>query len=262
MAEACFHRRQVSALYVTRGQRRNFAGRISVEANMIKVILWDIDGTLLDFEMAEKYALRMCFCEFGIGECTDEMLSRYGSINSRYWGALERGEIEKEKVLTGRFEEFFRGEGIRTDAAAFNERYQDLLGDKVFFHDGGYELVSTLKGKVKQYAVTNGTSRAQNRKLEKSGLKELLDGAFISDRIGADKPDTAFFDEVRKQIGQYENNEIMIIGDSLTSDIQGGNRAGILCCWYNPGKKENHYGFKVDLEVQDLREIIPFITGV
>lgn len=228
---------------------------------MIKVILWDIDGTLLNFEKAERYALKTCFREFGLGECTDELLAVYGKINTRYWGALERGEITREKVLTGRFEEFFRCRHLKADAAAFNGRYQELLGEKVFFNDDGYELVKCLKGQVRQYAVTNGTFLAQTRKLEKSGLDELLDGAFISDQIGADKPDTVFFDAVRRQIGPYEDNEILIVGDSLTSDIQGGNRAGILCCWYNPGQKENCQGYKVDLQIRSLREILPFIAG-
>lgn len=223
---------------------------------MIKVILWDIDGTLLNFEKAERYAIRKCFSLFGLGECTDEMLAEYSQINRKYWEKLERGELSKPEVLKGRFLEFFaleRPAFEKTDA--FNGEYQQQLGEAVFFQDDGYELVKRLKVHVKQYAVTNGTYTAQKKKLEKSGLGELLDGVFISDKVGAEKPSGEFFDAVRAQIGHYEGNEIMIVGDSLTSDIQGGNNAGILCCWYNPQGAGNDKGLRVDYDIADLRQV-------
>lgn len=161
---------------------------------MIKVILWDIDGTLLNFKKSEKYAIRTCFSMFGLGECTDEMLARYSEINHGYWKRLEAGMITKQEVLHGRFEEFFRSEGISSDKVKeFNDEYQMRLGDKAFFNDNGYQIVLDLKKEVKQYAVTNGTYVAQTRKLEKSGLDSLLDGVFISDQIGYEKPDVRFF---------------------------------------------------------------------
>jgi len=226
------------------------------EAAVIKVILWDIDGTLLNFEKAEKYAIRKCFSLFGLGECTDEMLAGYSIINRKYWEKLERGELSKPEVLKGRFEEFFALERPAFEKVeAFNEAYQQQLGEEVFFQDDGYELVKRLKTCVKQYAVTNGTFTAQKKKLEKSGLGELLDGVFISDKVGAEKPDIAFFDAVRAQIGPYKRDEVMIVGDSLTSDMQGGNNAGILCCWYNPRGSRKEKELRIDYEIADLRQV-------
>ena len=74
---------------------------------MIKTLLWDIDGTLLDFSKAEEYGIRKCFEVFSLGECTDEMLKDYSKINRSYWERLERGELTKSEVLVGRFCEFF-----------------------------------------------------------------------------------------------------------------------------------------------------------
>lgn len=108
---------------------------------------------------------------------------------------------------------------------------------------------------MKQFAVTNGTSQAQERKLKKSGFDKLLDGIFISDRIGIEKPNIGFFQHVWDRIGEYKKDEIMIIGDSLTSDMQGGNNAGILCCWYNPGNNRNTSGLKIDFEISSLNEV-------
>ena len=117
-------------------------------------------------------------------------------------------------------------------------------------------LVKRFKERgIKQYAVTNGTLVAQQRKLKLSGLDLLLDGVFISDVIGIEKPNIGFFDAVWAEIGSYEKDEVVIVGDSLTSDIQGGNNAGILCCWYNPKGYENAEGLRIEYEVKDLREI-------
>ena len=223
---------------------------------MIKVLLWDIDGTLLNFLAAEKAAMKKCFEVCGIGECTDEMIERYSKINRKYWEMLERGEITKPQVLIGRFEEFFESEGVVTDCATeFNKEYQVRLGDTICFCDNGYEIVKSLKGRVKQYAVTNGTKVAQDKKLAKSGLIELFDAVFISEEIGVEKPGVGFFEKVWERIGRYEADEVMIIGDSLTSDMQGGNNAGILCCWYNPKGAVNYMGVRVDYEIDNLQKV-------
>ena len=116
--------------------------------------------------------------------------------------------------------------------------------------------VVTPDGKVKQYAVTNGTKVAQQRKLERSGLNRLLDGVFISEDLGIEKPGIGFFHRVWEQIGQFDPYEVMIVGDSLTSDIQGGNNAGILCCWFNPKGKENATKLRIDYEIKDLTQIL------
>ena len=223
---------------------------------MFKVILWDIDGTLLNFLRAEHAAIRKCFEIFNLGECTDEMIARYSLINKKYWERLERGEISKQEVLEERFKEFFIQENIPTECVVdFNKEYQIRLGDTIFFNDNGYELVKALKGRVKQYAVTNGTKVAQDRKLDRSGLKELFDGVFISEDIGIEKPNVGFFDYVWTQIGEYDKDEVMIVGDSLTSDMQGGNNAGIVCCWYNPGLLTNEKGLMIDHEITDLQQL-------
>ena len=224
---------------------------------MKKIILWDIDGTLLNFLEAEKCAIRKCFEIFGLGECSDEMLSEYSLINKKYWEILERKEMTKPEILVARFVDFFSLYGLNTDVAeAFNKEYQLQLGETICFNDNGYELVKKLKGTYKQYAVTNGTKVAQDKKLTKSGLIDLFDGVFISDVIGFEKPSKEFFIPVFEELKEYNKEEILIVGDSLTSDIQGGNNVGIATCWYNPDKKENDKGVKIDFEIDDLNKLV------
>ena len=223
---------------------------------MIEILLWDVDGTLLSFTEAERAAIRTCFRSFGLGECTDEMVARYSAINARYWLRLENGEMTKEEILRGRFLEFFSLEGIdfhRVDE--FNREYQMRLGDTICYNDDSLALISRLRGRVRQYAVTNGTVTAQKRKLEKSGLGALFDGVFISDQVGAEKPSPDFFRAVLEAVGPAEKDRIMIVGDSLTSDIRGGVNAGIVTCWYNPRGERNASGLRPDHEIRDLRRV-------
>ena len=223
---------------------------------MIRTILWDVDGTLLDFLAAESAAVKACFRRFGLGECSDEMVARYSRLNVSYWERLETGELTKSQVLRGRFEDFFAAEGIAFDRIdEFNAAYQLSLGDTICYIDDSYELVASLRGRVKQYAVTNGTVTAQEKKLARSGLGALFDGVFISSRVGFEKPSSEYFERVFAAIGPVVKRETMIVGDSLTSDIRGGNNAGIVTCWYNPHGKVNDRGVRVDYEIRDLHEV-------
>ena len=223
---------------------------------MIKVILWDMDATLLDFLAAEKAAIRTCFEIYGLGECTDEMIERYSKINRRYWEMLERGEMSKPEILVKRFQEFFVSEGIETDCEKeFNSSYQIALGDTICFRDDSYRLVEKLKDDYRQFIVTNGTFVAQERKLKKSGFGQLVEEVFISELIGHEKPAVGFFDHVSEKIGEYKKEEVMIVGDSLTSDMQGGNNAGIVCCWYNPNHLENTKDVNINYEIDNLWQI-------
>jgi len=224
---------------------------------MIKVILWDIDGTLLDFEKAEEAGIRGCFAKFNLGECTDEMLEAYKVINRGYWQAMERGEIEKPVLLVKRFEDFLNAYGLDSSVAAgMNELYQVLLGETVVFTPHAWETIQALKGKVLQCAVTNGTKVAQDGKLKNSKLDREFDHIFISEVVGIEKPNAGFFDAVFAEIGEFAKDEVLIVGDSLTSDIQGGVNAGIKTCWFNPKSVENTGKLKPDYEIRDVAEVL------
>ncbi len=223
---------------------------------MITTILWDVDRTLLDFDAAESAAIHSLFAEFGFGECPEGKVRRYSAINERYWQRMERGEIDKNEVLVGRFREFFETEGLDASlAAAFNEKYQLRLGDTIVFRDDSYHIVESLCGKVRQFAVSNGTVAAQTKKLRLSGLGALMDGVFLSEQLGAEKPSSVFFDQVFDAIPPVSKAQVMIVGDSLTSDMRGGNNAGIVTCWYNPEGLKAPEDLRIDHDIRDLHEV-------
>lgn len=227
---------------------------------MISTILWDVDGTLLDFIAAEKAAIKTLFGEFNLGQCSDEMIKRYSEINKTYWQRLERGEITKQEVLVGRFKEFFKSEGIDISVVEeFNSLYQLRLGDTIVYHDDSLEIIKSLQGRVRQYVVSNGTVEAQSKKLRLSGLGELVDGIFLSEHIGVEKPNIEFFDKVLEEIKPADRSSILIVGDSLTSDIQGGNNAGIVTCWYNPLGDKAPDKYRIDYEISDLHQVYEII---
>ncbi|MGN0532261.1 MAG: YjjG family noncanonical pyrimidine nucleotidase [Eubacterium sp.] len=202
---------------------------------MIKYLLWDVDGTLLDFLTAERHSLKKAFVRFGLGECTDEKCRQYSAINIKYWQRLERGEVTKEQVLIGRFEEFLALNGItHVSPREFCQMYEDGLSDVITYIDDSLELLQQLSYDYKQYIVTNGALNVQTKKLAKSGFADVVDDVFISDKIGYEKPSREFFDYVINSIGNPDPTEVLIIGDSLTSDMAGGVNYGIHTCWYNP----------------------------
>ena len=217
---------------------------------MIQTILWDIDGTILNFHRSAENSLKNTFKKFGYGEITDELLHTYEEINDVYWCKLEKGEITKEKLLVERFVEFFTKIGVETTRVVeFNQAYLNGLLDTVVFTPEAYETVKKLHPEYKQYIVTNGVKKLQRKKIAKAHIEEFFDGIFISDEIGYEKPHIEFFNYVFDKIPTKNPDEVIIIGDSLTSDIAGGIRAGIHTCWYHPSNEENHSDVKPEFTV-------------
>ncbi len=228
----------------------------------MKAVLWDVDGTLLNFLAAEKAAIRKLFLQFFSRDCSEESIACYSAINRRYWEKLERGEMAKEDILVKRFEDFFAHEGVDVaKAREFNETYQISLGDTVAYCDDSFKLVKSLQGKVKQYVVSNGTVIAQTKKLRNSGFDQLMDGVFLSEQVGYEKPDERFFDAVFADIAPLTKDDCLIVGDSLTSDMEGGRRAGIATVWYNPERKIKKPDVPTDYEIRDLHEVVGILQN-
>lgn len=223
-------------------------------------LLLDADDTLLDFGMTEKAALENTFQEYGL-TLTDEIRDIYKTVNHELWSAFERGEITKETITSTRFARVFDTVGYRVDGRRFHVDYQRALGRGYYLIDGAKELCEELAGKYRLYCVTNGVAATQYSRLSGSGLGQYFSDIFVSEEIGHQKPSVNYFSAVFKSIGQFDPSHALIVGDSLTSDIQGGKNTGIDTCWYNPLEKQAQPGLKADYEIRKLDELRRILEG-
>ncbi|MBP3369742.1 MAG: YjjG family noncanonical pyrimidine nucleotidase [Clostridia bacterium] len=199
-------------------------------------VLFDADGTLLDFARSEDEAVRETMRLAGI-EPDDTKVATYSKINDGLWKMLERKEIEKNVLLYRRFELFCEHYGYTADARKMATDYMELLSGKGYLLDGARELLLSLHGRVKMYIITNGVDFIQRRRYAKSGISDLFDGIFISGELGFEKPDPKYFECVEQALGTLDRESTLVVGDSLTSDIKGANNYSLDSCWFNPKKK-------------------------
>lgn len=221
---------------------------------MIKNVLLDLDDTLLDFHRAEAEAIRHTLGEIGI-EPTDEVVGLYSRINRSCWAKLELGEYTREEVLHKRFEMLFDELGTTGDPHETQKLYEYRLSLGAYYLEGAKELLDALLGKYRLYLATNGIVNVQKRRIKDSGIGKYFDGIFVSEKIGYNKPDKRFFDIAFTEIPDFKQEETVIIGDTLTSDIQGGINAGIKTVYFNPKKRENTTGILPHYEISSLDEL-------
>ena len=199
-------------------------------------VLFDIDHTLLDFEATERIAFRRLLEQQEL-QWTPERETRYKTLNQALWKALERGEVTREEVIHSRFVTFFAEEGRTVDGREVDETYRGYLAQGTELIPGATALLEQLTGNVTMYVVTNGISKTQRARLEGAGLTDFFEGIFVSEETGFQKPMAGFFDYVFARIPQFDPARTIIVGDSLSADIAGGNQAGIATCWFNPEGK-------------------------
>lgn len=228
---------------------------------MIRNVLFDLDDTLFDFHKAEKIALTKTLVHFGI-DPTEETLALYSTINAAHWKRLELGKISREEVKVGRYRELFETIGVECDPVKATAYYESMLAIGHYFMPGAPELLEELYRKYRLYIVSNGTAKVQEGRIGSSGITKYMDGIFISQILGANKPDKQFFDICFAEIPDFLLSETVIIGDSLSSDIKGGINAGITTVWFNPKGIENDSDIKPDYTIKELSEVPGLLSQI
>jgi len=221
-----------------------------------KYLLFDLDHTLLDFDAAEDIALSQLLKEEGVVDI-QAYKDYYVPMNKALWKDLEQKKITKAELINTRFAKLFAHFGIEKDGAYLAERYQFFLSKQGQTFPGVEDLLKKLISKgYELYAATNGITYIQTGRLEQSGIAPYFKEIFISEQLHTQKPDAEFYEKIGARIPNFNKNQTLMIGDSLSADIQGGNNAGIDTIWYNPHHLENKTQAQPTYEVDSYQALL------
>ena len=224
-----------------------------------KFLLFDLDHTLLDFDAAEDIALTHLLKEEGV-EDIQVYKDYYVPMNKALWKDLEQKKISKQELVNTRFSRLFAHFGVEKDGAYLAERYQFFLSKQGQIFPGVEDLLKNLIHQgYELYAATNGITTIQAGRLEQSGIATFFKEIFISEQLHTQKPDAAFYEKIGARIPNFDKDHALMIGDSLSADIQGGNNAGIDTIWYNPHHLENKTQAQPTYEVDSYHALLSLL---
>lgn len=221
-----------------------------------EVIIFDADETLFDFKKSEREAIKNSMSEFNIDYDEEYHLEIYSKINSEIWKEFEIGLITQEKLKIERFKRLSNKINIKFDEAKFAMSYMKHLSNGSFLYDDSLNLVKNLSKDYKLIIITNGLKNVQDNRIRKSDIAKYFDDIVISEEVKVAKPDSRIFEIALNNINYSDRNKVLMVGDSLTSDIQGGINFGIDTCWYNPNRNINNSDILPSYEIYNLIELI------
>lgn len=220
-----------------------------------EVILFDADETLFDFNKAEESALEKAMVEHGAVYDSNHHLVHYREINRGIWDEFERNLITAKELKIERCRRFFEKLGMSIDPKEFSDSYLTALGEMAFLFNGVEEIIDNLHKKYRLILITNGLAKVQRARMKKTLLQNYFDSIVISEEIGISKPNIGIFEHAFKSIGHTDKSTVLIVGDSLKSDIQGGINFGIDTCWYNPRGLNNSTDISPTYEIRSMEEL-------
>lgn len=235
---------------------------------MIRAVFIDIDNTLLDFDAYVRQTMREGFEKFGLGAYDEGMFSTFLKINNQLWGQIEQGQITMDELMQVRWNRIFAALGIRFDGVRFEDYFRDCLFESAIPVEYAPELLAYLQKKYILCAASNGPYAQQINRLERGGMLGCFSGLFISSRVGAAKPSPVFFNRCLKELnaflaerGEAEilPSEIMMLGDSLSSDMAGAIGMGMKTCYFDRSRSGDTRGMHIDHVVFSLREVQEFL---
>jgi YjjG family noncanonical pyrimidine nucleotidase len=222
--------------------------------------LLDLDHTLFDSDTSESAAFRQAMLVAGITEPAP-YVSLYQRINLALWAAVERGETQPQQVRTLRYERFVAEAGLDADPLLMADTFVAGLAQNGDLYTGAREVLERLSEHASLAMVTNGLSEVQRARIDRLGIDQYFDAIVVSAEVGVSKPGTEIFDIVFERLRQPAKAATIMVGDSLSSDIQGGTNYGVATCWYNPGGKKAGLEDRVSHEITALQELLGFVDA-
>lgn len=220
-----------------------------------EIIIFDADETLFDFKKSEKYAFENAMLEFNIAYDESYHLKIYKNINDAIWKDFENGLITQEKLKVERFKRLSDKLNIKFDAVEFAKSYMKHLANASFLYEDSTSLVEDLYKEYKLIIITNGLKDVQNNRIRKSTIGKYFEDIIISEEVGVSKPNPKIFEVALENIGHIDKSKILMVGDSLTSDVKGGINFGVDTCWINLKKASNTTDIKPTYEISNLLDL-------
>jgi putative hydrolase of the HAD superfamily len=224
-----------------------------------KLLLFDADETLFDFKKAERYAIEESLKHFNIAYEESVHIPLYHKVNHDIWKEFEQGKITQDALKAERFRRFFDILDLDYDSVLFSKTYMKYLGQASFLYEKSKAIIDKLSKSHRLAIITNGLTEVQENRISKSSIAHYFEEIIISEAINLSKPNPEIFSYALNKMNHNDKKSVLMIGDSLTSDIKGGINFGIDTCWYNPNKISNTFEFSPTYEISDLYSICDII---
>jgi 2-haloacid dehalogenase len=220
-----------------------------------EIILFDADETLFDFRKSEREALKETMLEFNIKYDEEYHLKIYKEINNAIWKELEEGAITQQKLKFERFKRLSNRLEDKFNEIEFSKSFIKNLAEASFLFEDSVTLIRSLQENCRLAIITNGLKDVQNYRIKKSVIGKYFEDIVISEEVKVAKPDSKIFEQALNNLKHTDKSKVLMVGDSLTSDIQGGINFGIDTCWFNPRKTVNTTKIKPTFEIANLMEV-------
>jgi 2-haloacid dehalogenase len=225
-----------------------------------KTLFFDADNTLFDFDLSEIRAFEKLASHLGYTGDPTPFFTVYQTYNSALWKALEENKIQKSHIASERFRLLLDHFQLDHDPQLIGQTYLQLLGQEAHLIQGALELVKTLATQYQMVIVTNGIEEVQNARMSLSPIRPYFKEIIISEAIGCAKPDPVFFQYALDKCAVVDKSQVLVIGDSLASDIVGGWRSGLDTCWYNPKGHEKTVDIHPTYEVASFEALLELLV--
>ncbi|EMR05793.1 Putative HAD-hydrolase yfnB [Bhargavaea cecembensis DSE10] len=222
------------------------------------VILFDVDDTLMDFDKSEQAAFGSVFGKYELPDALERYRKSYRTISVGLWRDLEDGKLSLGDLGSERFRRLFLEHELDLDAVVFNQDYLGFLGEQMHLVPGAEKVIEALSHK-RLAIITNGFKDVQTSRIGNSPFKDSFEQIIISEATGFRKPQKEIFDYALEQLQVTDRSSVLMVGDSLTSDIQGGLNAGVDTCWFNPARKENQTPIVPTFDISRLEDLLDIV---
>ncbi|MBT3240312.1 MAG: noncanonical pyrimidine nucleotidase, YjjG family [Chloroflexi bacterium] len=217
-------------------------------------LFFDADGTLYDFEKTELIAFQKTFNLIGHPYHPD-FLKKYHQINNQLWADFEAGKISLEDLKNNRFNLFFDSLDLKIAPDEFSHHFIEHLAEGHYLLKDAEELIKFLSKDYRLLLLTNGLKEVQRRRFSGSTIIDFFEEIIVSGEVGVAKPGSEIFDLAFAAVGNPQKARVLMVGDSLSSDIAGGLGYGIDTCWFNPNKSINIKDFEPTYEISNLHQL-------